>query len=81
MKTLRILLPIFFIGLFIETAWAQSSFQRGRRAVQKGRYSHTTKKYGRACEIFEKKRIKGEKKPIINLSFGRKRKPKLAEQN
>lgn len=61
--------------------YSQGSFQRGRRAVQKGRYAHKTKKYGQACEIFEKKRIKGEKKPILNLSFGRKRKPKLAEQN
>jgi hypothetical protein len=71
---------IILVVLVGTASFSQGSFQRGRKSVQKGRYSRTTKKYGRACEIFEKKRVKGDKKPLLNLGFGRKRKPKMAEQ-
>ena len=57
-------------------------FQRNRAAFQKARYGRTSKKYGKACDILEKKRTRGEKKPL--LSFGSRRKSKnkrVAEQN
>jgi hypothetical protein len=80
-KIFRILIPVILICFFAETASAQKSFQRGRKAVQKQRFAKTTGRYGKACEIFEKKRVKGQKKPILDLGLGRKRKPKMAEQN
>ena len=81
MKAGRILVTLL-IAFCATTAYSQSYFQNNRKAFQKAKYSHTTKKYGQACEIFEKKRVKGEKKPLLSLGLGRgKRKPKIAEQN
>jgi hypothetical protein len=74
------LIVIFLVALVSASSFGQNYFQKNRKSFQRGRYSQTTKKYGRACEIFEKKRVKGDKKPLLNLGFGRKRKPKMAEQ-
>jgi hypothetical protein len=57
------------------------SFQADRKAFQKARFYKTTTKYGRACEIFEKKRVKGQRKPLINLGSRRKSSSAKAEQN
>jgi len=75
------ILSVTFFVLVGTSVLAQGYFQKNRAAFQKARYGQTTKKYGRACDIFEKKRTKGEKKPILSLGLGRKRKPKMAEQN
>jgi hypothetical protein len=80
-KTGRILV-ILLIALCTSTAISQDNFQKNRKAFQKARFRQTTAKYGQACEIFEKKRTKGEKRPLLSLGLGRnKRKPKMAEQN
>jgi hypothetical protein len=77
----RVLITIL-VACCASSAFAQNYFQNNRKAFQKARYGQTTKKYGQACEIFEKKRVKGEKKPLLSLGLGRsKRKPKMAEQN
>jgi hypothetical protein len=74
-------LGIIFLAVLISvSAVGQGKFQKSRKSVQKARFGGSLKRYGRACEVFEKRRVKGEKKPIINLGLGRKRKPKLAEQ-
>ena len=85
----------FFLGFILALALSLSDadaqakkskklgfFQRNRAAFQKARYGSTSKKYGRACDILEKKRTRGTKKPL--LSFGGRRKSKskrVAEQN
>jgi hypothetical protein len=80
-KTGRIFVTLL-VAFCANAAYSQNYFQNNRKAFQKAKYSHATKKYGQACEIFEKKRIKGEKRPFLSLSLGRgKRKPKMAEQN
>lgn len=75
------LLVVLILILTGASAFGQGYFQRNRAAFQKARFNQTTKRYGRACDIFEKKRVKGEKRPILSLGLGRKRKPKMAEQN
>jgi hypothetical protein len=72
---------VLFAALATDSFGQNSAFQKGRKAVQRHRFKHTTARVGKACEIFEKKRVKGAKKPIISLGLGRKRKPKMAEQN
>jgi hypothetical protein len=80
-KTGRILV-ILLVAFCATSAYSQNYFQKNRKAFQKARYKQTTTKYGQACEIFEKKRTKGEKRPLLSLGLGRgKRKPKMAEQN
>lgn len=88
MRELKILLGFTLILIFSASgAQARKSkklgfFQRNRSAFEKAKYGQTTKKYGKACTIFEKKRTRGEKKPF--LSFGSKRRSKnrkVAEQN
>src|SRR6185436_12797722 len=82
-RNLKIILGfVLFFTFCLANAQANSKgyFQRNRRAFQKARYAQTSKKYGKACDIFEKRRIKGEKKPIIRLGFRRKSSKKLAEQ-
>jgi hypothetical protein len=80
-KTGRILVTLL-VAFCASAAYSQSYFQNNRKAFQKAKYGQTTKKYGQACEIFEKKRVKGEKKPLLSLGLGRgKRKTKMAEQN
>jgi hypothetical protein len=75
------IVSVVVLMLMSVSLFGQRHFQNNRKAFQKARYGQTTKKYGRACYIFEKKRTKGEKKPILSLGLGRKRKPKMAEQN
>jgi hypothetical protein len=81
-KLIRLILPIILIAFCAEAAWSQSSSFQRRKAVQKQRFKKSTARFGKACEIFEKKRIKGEKRPLISLGLNRgKRKTKMAEQN
>jgi hypothetical protein len=79
-KALKIILA-FSLLLTFSMASGQDSFQKNRRAFQKERYKRSSKKYGKACTIFEKRQIKGEKKPLIRLGiFRRKSSKKVAEQ-
>jgi hypothetical protein len=76
------ILVTLLIAFCTSAAISQDYFQKNRKAFQKARFKHSTAKYGQACEIFEKKRTKGEKRPLLSLGLGRgKRKPKMAEQN
>jgi hypothetical protein len=80
MKSLKILV-VFILLIGFMQANGQGYFQKNRKAFQKERYQRTSKKYGKACTIFEKRRTKGEKQPLINLGiFRRKGSKKVAEQ-
>ena len=88
MKVFRILFAVFFLLAVTELSAQhsrpknKSAFQRNQRAFQKANYQRKAKKYAGACEIFEKKRTKGAKKPLLSfLGFGgKKKKVKMAEQ-
>ncbi len=81
MKSLKVVLVFFLLFAFAQAS-GQGYFQKNRKAYQKERYQRTSKKYGKACTIFEKRRTKGEKQPLINLGiFRRKGSKKVAEQS
>jgi len=73
-------ITFLLLVLAVATASGQNNFQVKRKSYQKTRFKKTSKKYGKACEVFEKKRVKGEKRPLISLGHSRKPKKK-AEQN
>jgi hypothetical protein len=79
-KIIKVLILLLCSLTFI-VGNGQNHFQNRRKAVQKARFKKTTKKYGKACSIFEKKRTKGERQPLITLGSGRKSKKKMAEQD
>ena len=83
MRNLKILLSIILLlafGLSNGQTKKKGYFQKNRQAFQKARYAQTNKKYGRACEVLEKKRTKGARRPLIRLGFRRKSNKKMAEQ-
>ena len=81
LNLLRPLIIILILTITCTVASGQSSFQKNRKAFQKARFFQTSKRYGKACQIFEKKRTRGERKPFLNLGLGRKSKKRVAEQN